>query len=99
MSDQRLSVRTPKPEMHRRHFARNFFATSDGPNVRARTEGKRRSIRPRVETFDGGTSGPRYGQRRYTVLQSALPKLSALQGWGKQRKRTMERGPEFLGLN
>jgi hypothetical protein len=35
----------------------------------------------------GGTSGPRYGQRRYTVLQSALLTLSTCKpGWGKQRK-------------
>jgi hypothetical protein len=40
----------------------------------------------------GGTSGPRYGQRRYTVLQSALLKLSALrERWvGEAAERAME---------
>jgi hypothetical protein len=97
MSDQRLSARTPKPKpkMHRRHFARNFFATSDGPNVRARTEGKRRSTRPRVEPLDGGTVWPTkraaalYGAAKCSP-QAVRPPGTV--GWGKQRNALWENG-------
>lgn len=99
--------RSDSPRRHRRHLlpqsARAVMGGSDGSTARARAERKRRShfpaptaLRPEEDVSwgaarRGGTTGPRHGQRRYTVPAKCSPQSAVRpSGRGNQRKRTME---------
>jgi hypothetical protein len=82
MSRQRLPSRRDgcaPPELYR---------ASGFPTARLREDTLRENVAQfaRVPQMAGGPAGPRYGQRRYTVLESPLPERLHTERWGTQRK-------------
>ena len=80
MSDQ---VAGPKNRICTAGTLREIFSRL--PTARMSERGLRENVAEFARASrhsTGGTSGPRHGQRRYTVLQCALLKLSTIRGGG-----------------
>jgi hypothetical protein len=91
MSDQ---VAGPKNRICTAGTLREIFSRL--PTARMSERGLRENVAQFARASrhsTGGTSGPRYGQRRYTVLQCALLKLSTIRGGGNSGTRYGRKAP------